>query len=457
MMTTLIQINQTAQITPHAKRLPSRFHVTVLSNFARGYDKYSHEYSKARIPESKFSDKFHLLEIDQLNIGINKNNRLLAKLNLPENELLVLETEVDEDRLFVTEHTGLGHFIEGTSIRIQRVYLLNPDATLREISIEEAMARSLSVLQQNLPQYSELTPRSISLLPVAIGCQAKCSFCFSKSSASVEQDKGTLSLEHIATLMQAAKLRGAQRAVITGGGEPTLYPRPKLLELIRLAANYFSQKVVLITNGFILTEMSAAERFAFLEELQTAGLTTLAISHHHHDPDVNRRIMSLNIDVTRIAKSLAQNLDRFPTLSMRLICVLQKGGVEDAGAIQNFLNWAASLNVQEVCFKELYVSTSVESEYYSRPANEWSEAHQVPLRLLLDFLQAEDWNQMGELPWGAPIYENNINGVPMKVAAYTEPSLLWELSQGLCRSWNIMADGRCLTSLEDRRSEIHLS
>ncbi|QDT44436.1 molybdenum cofactor biosynthesis protein A [Gimesia alba] len=456
-MTTLVRINQGALLTQPDIQLQSRYHVTVLSNFARGYDKYSHDYSKARIPESKFTDKFHLLELDQINIGVEKNNRLLTKLNLPGNALLVLETQVDSDTLFVTEHTGLGHYINGDSIRIQRVYLLNQDTTLCEISIEEAMARSLSVLQQNLPQYSELIPRSISLLPVAIGYQAKCSFCFSKASASVEQDKGTLLREHIATLMQAAKSRGAQRAVITGGGEPTLYPRAKLLQLIRLAADYFPQKVVLITNGYLLTEMPATERLAFLEELQTAGLTTLAVSHHHHDLEVNRRIMSLDIDVARIAESLDLNPERFPTLSLRLICVLQKGGVQDRIAIQNYLNWAASLNVQEVCFKELYVSTSVESEYYSRPANEWSEAHQVPLRVLLDYLQAKNWNQVGQLPWGAPLYERHINGVPMKVAAYTEPSLLWELSQGLCRSWNIMADGRCLTSLEDRRSEIEIS
>lgn len=457
MQTTLVEINQRASRHSPADRLCSRHHVIVLSNFARGYDKYSHEYSKTRIPESKFTDKFHLLELDQLNIGIEKNNRLLTKLNLPGNALLILETQVAESRLFKTEHTGLGHYIKGDSIRVQRVYLFNPDRTLREISIEEAMARSLSVLQRNLPQYSELTPRSISLLPVAIGCQAKCSFCFSKSSASVEQDKGTLSLEQIARLMQAAKSRGTKRAVITGGGEPTLYPRSKLLELIRLAADYFPQKVVLITNGYLLTEMPATERLVFLEELQTAGLTTLAVSHHHHDLEVNRRIMSLDIDVARIAECLAQNPDRFSTLSLRLICVLQKGGIQDEIAIQNYLNWAASLNVREVCFKELYVSTSVESEYYSQPANEWSEAHQVPLRILLDYLQAKNWNQVGQLPWGAPLYERHINGIPMKVAAYTEPSLLWELSQGLCRSWNIMADGRCLTSLEDRRSEIEIS
>ncbi|QDT29165.1 molybdenum cofactor biosynthesis protein A [Gimesia panareensis] len=452
-MTTLVQLNQSK---PRATQLQPRYHVTVLSNFARGYDKYARDYSKARISESRFTDKFHLLELDQLQIGIEKNNRLLKKLNLPDNQLLVLETFVDPDQLQVTEQTGLGHYIQREAIRLQRVYLVDRDLTLHEISLEEAMARSLSILQRNLSDFSELTPRSVSLLPVAIGCQAKCSFCFSKSSASTDQEKGTLSPEYINTILQTAKARGAQRAVITGGGEPTLYPRAKLLELIRLAANWFPEKVVLITNGYLLTEMSTTERLAFLEELQAVGLTTLAISHHHYDSAVNRRIMNLEIDIAKISKCLTGQPDRFPSLSMRLICVLQKAGIESQSAIRNYLDWAASLKIREVCFKELYVSTSVESVYFSRPANEWSEAHQVPLQLLLDYFQQEQWVRIGELPWGAPIYTGMIKGVPMKVAAYTEPSLLWELNQGLCRSWNIMADGRCLTSLEDRRSEIQI-
>ncbi|MCR9233364.1 MAG: radical SAM protein [bacterium] len=450
-MTTLIQLSQSA---PAQTRLESRYHVTVLSNFARGYDKYTRAYSKARIAESRFTDKFHLLEHDQLQIGIDKNNRLLEKLKLPDNQLLVLETRVDPQQLHVTEQTGLGHYILSDSIRLHRVYLILADLTLQEIAIEEAIARSLSILQRNLPEFSELAPRSVSVLPIAIGCQAKCAFCFSKSSASVEQDKGTLDLAHIEHILRSAQARGAQRAVITGGGEPTLYPRQKLLDLIRLSAAWFPEKVVLITNGYVLTEMSPVERLAYLEELQAAGLTTLAISHHHFDPAVNRQIMNLEIDIARIAECFQQRPDRFPALALRLICVLQKGGVENGDAIKEYLHWAAALKIREVCFKELYVSSSVESVYYSRPANEWSADHQVPLQVLLDYLQQHDWEQTGELPWGAPIYTGKLGSESLRVAAYTEPSLLWELTHGLCRSWNIMADGRCLTSLEDRRSEI---
>ena len=55
-----------------------RFHVIVLSNFAKGFDKYALAYGKAGIPESTYADRFHLLTRAELGIGIDKAGRLVA-------------------------------------------------------------------------------------------------------------------------------------------------------------------------------------------------------------------------------------------------------------------------------------------------------------------------------------------------------------------------------------------
>ncbi len=70
------------------------------------------------------------------------------------------------------------------------------------------------------------------------------------------------------------------------------------------------------------------------------------------------------------------------------------------------------------------------------------------------FAEQHGFELAGRLPWGAPVYHGNWDGRPMRIAAYTEPSLLWERTHGIARSWNVMADGRCYASLEDRASEI---
>ena len=69
-----------------------KYHVTILSNFSRGYDKYSNCYSKNNIPV-KFPDKFFLLDEEQLFIGLAKNRKLLNKNNDPDDKLLILKTD----------------------------------------------------------------------------------------------------------------------------------------------------------------------------------------------------------------------------------------------------------------------------------------------------------------------------------------------------------------------------
>jgi hypothetical protein len=94
--------------------------------------------------------------------------------------------------------------------------------------------------------------------------------------------------------------------------------------------------------------------------------------------------------------------------------------------------------------------------YHSFEANEWSYEHQVPLRIALEFAAEHGFVETHTLPWGAPIFRGTWRGRPLQLAAYTEPSLFWERSQGVARSWNLMADGRLLASLEDRASEVSL-
>ncbi len=124
--------------------------------------------------------------------------------------------------------------------------------------------------------------------------------------------------------------------------------------------------------------------------------------------------------------------------------------------IADYLTWAASLNVNEVCFKELYVSTSTESVFHAFPANIWSRRHRVPLSLVMNFAERHGFTESSRLPWGAPVFTGIWNGRSMRMAAYTEPSLFWERANGIARSWNIMANGNCFVSLEDRGSELSL-
>lgn len=436
-----------------------RFHVIVLSNFAKGFDKYAYAYGKAGIPESTYPDRFHLLSRAELGIGIGKARRLLERLAIPGDRLLVLETTVDPDKLAPNAATGLGMELHEARIRLSAVHELDQVGeecdgfTLRPTTVEDAMAASLHLQGSALRRYADTRPRSVSLLPVASACQARCSFCFSSASISSDQAPARVPWDAVTHWLERARAAGAERAVITGGGEPTLIPFEQQLRLVSACSAAFP-KVVLITNAHTLAKGGHADRAERLAALSGAGLSVLAVSRHHQDDAVNERLMTLRTPVSAVIDTWRTERDRRPGLRMRLICVLQHGGVADADGVADYLSWAAALGVEEVCFKELYVSTSTESLYFERAANVWSREHQVSLSVVTGFAEQHGFALASRLPWGAPVYHGDWDGRTMRIAAYTEPSLLWERTNGIARSWNVMADGRCYASLEDRASEI---
>ena len=434
------------------------FYVTVLSNFARGYDKYRRTYSKRAVSESTYPDKFFVLRENELHIGVRKAQRLLTKLGLSDNKLIALRAQVPSASLQKNERNGLGRIWLSDELPVEAVFTVTtvgPEPKLEHLALEDAAADSLCLLRPSLFGFEQLRPRSVAVLPVAKGCQAACPFCFSEASASVEQEQGRLNFDRVEAVLGAARERGAERAVITGGGEPLLLREAELLELIRACKHQFN-KVVLITNGHRLAQHDEHQRLENLRALAQAGLSVLNISRHHHDDLTNARLMNLNIKSAAVARTWFAHQHTLPGLNVRFTCVLQSGGVADMPTIDAYVAQAVALGVPEICFKELYVSTSRESAYYRLGANKWSYEHQVPLSLVLEFAARNGLLEVARLPWGAPVFRGTFNGKTISIAAYTEPSLFWERTHAIARSWNLMADGRCLASLEDRQSEISL-
>ncbi len=442
----------------HLSSTERLWHVTVLSNFIKGYDKYARLYSKGGIPESKFPDRFFLLRSQELGIGITKAAHLLEKLNLPGDRLVALATHAPEGLLKANHDTGLGRYIESGSIILDGIAYVEGGVEshrLLEISIEEASAQSLRLNHASLQAYDQLSPRSFSLLPIAKGCQAACPFCFSDASVSAHQEQAAVNIAHVRNFARAARARGATRFVLTGGGEPGLV-RPAILNEMIATGHDELGKVILITNGHHLAKQTPEALAETLKSYARSGLSVLAVSRHHYDEEVAARMMSLRTNVSDIATAWRGGAANWPSLKLRYACVLQRGGIDSQDALATYVDWAAKHGVEEILFKELYVSTSVESVYHRHAANVWSLANQVPLSLVLEFAAKNGFAETARLPWGAPVFSGTWRGRKMQFVAYTEPSLLWERANGIARSWNMMSDGRCLVSLEDRASEIGL-
>ena len=417
-----------------------------LSNWLRGFDRYAMRYSKVLIHESRFPDAFYMLREDEpWGPGLEKARRLVRKLGRTNDRVIALRAQLPIGPGGMQPNdvtgTGIGWRWPRNEIALSGVAWIDDSGALVPTRHEELTAHAYRVDDSSLRPWSECRPRSFSVLPIARACQASCAFCFSKASVSDVVRQRHAPLEEQLAWADLASARGAERAVITGGGEPTLLSKPRLLALVTGLSQRFPS-TLLITNGSALDQ-------SLLEALAAAGLTTLAISRHGLDLEHDERIMRLRVD-----SGAAATRSSALGLRTRAICVLQRGGVDSSAKVRAYLKRSAREGFDEVCFKELYVSSLEENSWAPGAVNRHCETNQVPLREVLDALHELEFVKCAELPWGSPVFEGELNGRRLKVAAYTEPSVGWERTHGVVRSWNLLADGQCLASLEDPSSSL---
>ena len=267
-----------------------------------------------------------------------------------------------------------------------------------------------------------------SVLPVRFACNLSCPFCFSKSSiSSLALDRVQWSRLDVEAYYAFARERGATRLVITGGGEPLLRA-DDVVDLIARGRPFFSE-IACFTNGTFLTA-SLARR------LKEAGLSYLCYSRHHEEDEECRRLMG----------ATAPTLDAFfraaDGLKIRATCVMAKGQVDSAEAVQRYIAALSPYGVTEFTFKHTYIAYD-QSVFADAAENHWSREHQVQLDPFIN-----QGRVIARLPWG-PIIRNL---GPYQVCFYFEPLPSWEKEHQLCRSVNLLSDGSVYASLEDHRS-----
>lgn len=426
-----------------------------LSNWLSGFDRYALRYDKALRP-SRYPDRFYMLSAAEgFEAGICKARDLARRLGEPGGEVAWIESALPMGEGAMEPNrwtgTGVGWGWPGSSVPIRRVGLAGESGELRECPHEELTARAYKAARAGgALDWTRLRPRSFSVLPIALACQARCAFCFSKASASEAAKQKPMDLDGAKAWAVAAAKAGASRAVITGGGEPTLM-KPHDLERLCEALSKTVGQTLLITNAVAWSKLGELELSERMEGLAKAGLARIAISRHAPDREGEKLIMGASADGERVARAA-----RAAGMATRTICVLQKGGVDSEAKVVEYVEAMAFQGISEVCFKELYVSSVSENRWAMSRENQYGLVNRVGLDVVGRALARMDFEVSSHLPWGSPLWRGRTKGVEMSVAAYTEPSVGWELAHRQARSWNLMADGSCLASLEDGGSALNM-
>lgn len=111
---------------------------------------------------------------------------------------------------------------------------------------------------------------------------------------------------------------------------------------------------VLYSNGNGLSPRSTGDRLVV--RLRAFALTRVELSRHAIEQDANDRIMRFHDGAHVKAHAAFEETVRFVRaggVHVRLVCVVQKGGVATVDDARTYVAWARSLGVNDVVFREL--------------------------------------------------------------------------------------------------------
>jgi len=192
-------------------------------------------------------------------------------------------------------------------------------------------------------------------------CSARCVFC---SETLVHKEAGLLSASlrprsgYFTALAAAlAALRPLPLGLSLSGLEATddavwLETVLDVLEHHEAAGHPFLEKV-LYSNGAGLASPETGERL--IHRLAAFGLDRVELSRHHEDAANNDAIMRFRAGVLVGTQACFEALlaRLRPRLHVRLVCVIQRGGVADLAGVRRYLDWAEAQGVSDVVFREL--------------------------------------------------------------------------------------------------------
>ncbi len=176
-------------------------------------------------------------------------------------------------------------------------------------------------------------------------CNAKCPYCVSKMT-SQEKLKESVNWRNFEIGARMAEKTGVTTCLLTGKGEPTLYP-DLITSYIKAARKYFPV-IELQTNGIMLLKDFNYSDVLYLEKWYNHGLTTMCISCISHERYKNQFIFG-NDDYPDL-KELIEVLKEFG-YSIRLNVTMIKGGVDNEGSFNQMVNFAKQHKVEQLTFR----------------------------------------------------------------------------------------------------------
>ena len=263
--------------------------------------------------------------------------------------------------------------IPGGDAKAQRS--IGRNSTARQLQVLDFWGRRLEVYANaNLSIYS------------GQACNAACPFCVEEITTA---SRGTLLTQqktiepndqrYFATSHRCSRPCGrSHRPCRLPGGEPSKDPR--LPQLLRLVAGSQPRKSTVTTNGSGLLDLHQGRRM--IDWIAEAEIDHLNISVAASDPEQSSRLMRLPTQLSPAVLAEIVRVARQAGIRVRLSCVLLKCGTAELRDVLCYLDFARTLQVDNVIFRQL-----MKTEPASHAPNyvvRYSDSQRVALEPLLD-------------------------------------------------------------------------
>lgn len=233
----------------------------------------------------------------------------------------------------------------------------------------------------------------VSTLSIIVGtaaCNAACPFCVSKMTAHAA---GRLDVDwqRFDIACRLAQRSGANTVLLTGKGEPTLWPA-LIQGYVQRLAHYDMPIVELQTNGILLDQ-------PHLQEWKKFGLSLVCLSITHYDPTASNRIMGIRgvydyWEKVRLLHKLG--------LSVRLNCTMLRDGIWQWASIENLIAKCQRFGVEQLTLRDVTApDTSINAE-----VAKYALTQRIPAAAYIrDHLEQRGATPLLHLPHGAVVYD----------------------------------------------------
>jgi MoaA/NifB/PqqE/SkfB family radical SAM enzyme len=184
-------------------------------------------------------------------------------------------------------------------------------------------------------------------------CNASCPFCVSKMTSLeyVERTTTPINYRNFRKTLKLAEIGGVSTVIMTGKGEPFLYPSQILDYLYSMKDSNFPF-IEIQTNGELLTKekIGVSNVDDLLKEMYDRGVTSILLSNVGPDPELNRQIY---FPSKKAYYNMGKLVDRIQKagINVRLTTIGIKGGVDSVENLDQLVEWAKFLGVKQLTWR----------------------------------------------------------------------------------------------------------